>query len=290
MEEISGNHPVQSYSSCRCTHVLDILCFHEAKIPELQTWFTAAVLYNWIGITPVTLCSVTLDFLGNTCKILTILILTILYFILSRNLNINLWNVFQSIKPSMACSSSRSKLILFRVPHSPGLRHVGNMVYSVTSEISAFHAGPSQHHCPTTALQSFHDPQWWFTDDGGEWKRVKELLPFSSSFGQVRIAGSGAHVGSWVSKSSYTGEREATKVLFLHISEGTVEPGPSPAPQVMFAVRSTLYILWKWMGLCSPAAQTPPCFFSQQNISKIFHGGLLSMNTRGRHSEWQREP
>lgn len=31
---------------------------------------------------------------------------------------------------------------------------------------------------------------------GGEWKRVKELLPFSSSSGQVRIAGSGAHVGS----------------------------------------------------------------------------------------------
>lgn len=108
----------------------------------------------------------------------------------------------------MAYSSSRSKLTfsLFRVPFSPGLRRVGNWIYSVTSEISAFDAGPAQHHCPTTAFIPWPGVMihGWV---GGEWKRVKELLPFSSSSGQVRIAGPGALVGSYVTRSSCTGER-----------------------------------------------------------------------------------
>lgn len=83
-------------------------------------------------------------------------------------------------------------------------------------------------------LHSFPDPEWCFTDDGGEWKRVKELLPFSSSSGQVRIAGSGAP------KSQRAPEKvnRATKVLALANSEETVGPGHSAAPQVTFAVRN----------------------------------------------------
>lgn len=51
------------------------------------------------------------------------------------------------------------------------------------------------------------------------------------------------------------------------------------------------YLLWEtFLHLTEGDAQIPAGFFSQQNISKLFPGGLLSTSTCGRPSEWQREP